>query len=188
MAKLKDLDEYFDPGLELSGIPPLLDKEYRLPLPSGELGLWCRRIAQTAGEVTAASSDEELQETAERAHTRASDLPQLPGDLSFEERLLGPALAAMLADSVPDPYIQFCAQVAYIWIVGGADAAERYWVCGGRPERLARGNRAERRANGQKTNTGAASATPSQGSTNGTSSRPKSRRRGGAARSRGSNS
>lgn len=183
MAKFTDLDEYFDPGLVLT----VRGKEYTLPLPSAELGLWCRRIAQTAGEITEASSDQELLEVGDRARARADALPPLPGDLTFEERMLGTAYTAMLADQVPDPYVQFCAQTAYIWIIGDAEAAERYWTCGGRPELLARTNRAERRAT-QKTNTAGASATQSPGSTNGTSSRPRSRRRGGAARSRGSSS
>ena len=183
MAKFGDLDEYFDPGLVLT----VRGKEYTLPLPSAELGLWCRRIAQTAGEVSDATTDQELQEAGERGHARAAALPPLPGDLTFEERMLGAAYTAMVTDAVPDPYIHFCAQTAYIWIIGGEDAAERYWTCGGRPERLARTNRADRR-NAQKTNTAAAPAMTPPASTSGMSSRPRSRRRGGAARSRGSSS
>jgi hypothetical protein len=177
-----DLDEFFDPGLTLT----VRGKEYVLPLPSAELGLWCRRIAQSAGEVTSASTDEELAEASARAHDRAAELPPLPGGdrLSFEQLLLGPVHAQMMDDEVPDPYIQFCAQTAYIWIIGGEDNAARYWTSGGRPEARGPGNRAQRRA-AQRTSTGAATETSSRASTSGTSSPRSSSGSGRARRSRG---
>ncbi|MET0492920.1 MAG: hypothetical protein ABW000_07280 [Actinoplanes sp.] len=181
MATFSDLDAYFSPGLTLT----VLGGEYTLPLPSAELGLWCRRIAQSAGEVSAASTDEELEEATGRAAARVEALPVLADDLTFEQRLLGPAYERMLADKVPDPYIQFCAQTAYIWIIAGEDAAARYWTSGGHPEKAAGpNNRAGRRA-AAKTSTGAANVTPSPVSTSGTSSRRKSRRSGRGGRTPG---
>ncbi len=183
MARFGDLDEYLDPGLTLT----VRGKEYTLPLPSAELGLWCRRIALMAGEAGAASSDEELAEASSRARKWAAELPPLPGAerLSFEQLLLGPVHAEMMADKVPDPYVQFCAQTAYIWLIAGEDQAERYWTSGGRPEAAGPGNRASRRANARKTSTDAASTTPTPASTSGTSSRPRSGGSGRARRSRG---
>lgn len=185
MATFSDLDEYFSPGLTLT----VQGREYVLPLPSAELGLWCRRIAQSVGEITGAATDEELAEATDRVTARRDSLPELPGDLTFEERILGPAYHQMVADRVPDPYIQFCAQTGYFWIVSGEDAAARYWTAGGNPEKAGGpNNRAERRAQNSKNGTAVASATPRPASSSGTSSRRKSRRSGRGARTPGPNS
>jgi hypothetical protein len=166
----QDLDRYYDPGLTLT----VLGREYVLPLPSAELGLWCRRVVQIVGDVTAASSDEDMQAAARRTET----LPELPGDLTLQERVLGPVYQQMIDDGVPDPYLQFAAETAYFWIAYGADVAKRYWESGGRPKpRGPAPYRADRRAT-QKTSTGEGSETKSQGSTSGTSSRPRSKRSG----------
>lgn len=181
MAKFGDLDRYYDPGLTLT----VLGKEYVLPLPSAELGLWCRRIAQAAGEIGASSSDDDMQAAVDRANARIEALPELPGDLTFPERVLGPALEQMTADRVPDPYIEFCSTTAYVWIIAGEAAAERYWTSGGHPE--APGpvpNRADRRAT-QRTSTAEVTGTPTPGSTSGTSSRRRSGSRGQGRGSRG---
>lgn len=174
MARFSDLDEFFSPGLTLT----VLGKEYTLPLPSAELGLWCRRLAETAGEIHGATTGEDMQAAVKRANVRVETLPRLPGDLSFEERLLGSALAEMAADQVPDPYIQFCAQTAYVQIVAGDEVAERYWTSGGRPEAWRPANRQERRAQRTgRSSTAEAGATPTPGSTSGTRSRTTSSRR-----------
>ncbi|TDC81908.1 hypothetical protein E1193_13475 [Micromonospora sp. KC606] len=179
MGRFGDLDDYFDPGLTLT----VKGKEYTLPLPSAELGLWCRRIALMAGEAGAASTDEELADASSRAHTAAAELPPLPGaeKLSFEQLLLGPVYAEMMSDGVPDPYIQFCAQTAYIWIIAGEEQAARYWHAGGRPEARGPGNRADRR----RMRTGGGAGTPAQASTSGTRSPTTSGGNGRARRSRG---
>src|SRR5690348_10834602 len=107
METLDDLDRYLDPGLQLT----VKGKVYTVPLPSAALGVWCRRVVQTAGEVTAAATDEELRAVAERTAARAETMPPLPNPhLSFEEQMLGSAYAELLADEVADPYVQFCAQ------------------------------------------------------------------------------
>lgn len=185
-ARFGELDEFFSPGLTLT----VRRHEYVLPLPSGELGLWCRRIAQVAGEVSDASTDEELRAASERARERVDTLPPLPGadKLSFEQIMLGVDLhAQMLADGVEDPYIEFCARTAYIWIVSGEASAERYWTSGGRPEALGPGNRAQRRAAARTggTSTAAAEGTPSAASSSGTTTRRRSSRAGRGRGSRG---
>ncbi|TDC42125.1 hypothetical protein [Micromonospora sp. KC213] len=190
MARLSGLDQYLDPGLTLAlPGPDGAERDYVIPLPSAELGLWCRRIAESAGEVSAASTERELREATDRARARVEALPKLPGDLSFEERLLGDAHPRMLADRVPDPYVQFAAQTVYVWIIGGEEAAERWWTSGGRPP--APGpvpNRADRRAARGGTSTAAADATREPASTSGTTSRRRSGRRRQGGKSPGQRS
>lgn len=179
-GKFGDLAEYFNPGLTLT----ILGREYEIPLPSAELGLWCRRVAELAGSVGSDATEEEAQEAA----NRAADLPDLPGDMPFTERLLGVAYRQMVANGVPDPYVQFAGQTVYLWIVAGEDTAARFWQSGGsRPESEGPGNRAQRRA-ATSTSTAAANGTRSPASTSGTSSRKRSGRRGGRGRSPGATS
>ncbi|WP_025620343.1 DUF7426 family protein [Salinispora cortesiana] len=167
-ARLADLDAYWSPGLTLT----VKGREYTLPLPSAELGLWCRRLAEVTGEVHNASSEQEIQ----AAVARIEALPQLPGDLSLPERVLGDVYQQMAADQVPDPYIQFCGQTGYIWIIGGEDTAERYWTSGGRPEAQRPTNRQARRAQNRAQTGGNRTAgdekTPPPASTSGTTSPP----------------
>lgn len=176
-AKFGDLADYFDPGLTLT----VLGREYVIPLPSAELGLWCRMVADMAGSAADDSSPEEQAAAA----GRAAELPNLPGNMSFTERLLGDVYGRMMADQVPDPYIKFCATTVYIWIVAGEDTAARFWQAGGQsPEASGPANRAERRA-AQRTSTAAVNGTRSPGSGSGTSSRKRSARRGRPAGSPG---
>lgn len=167
-TRLHDLDVYWSPGLTLT----VKGREYTLPLPSAELGLWCRRLAEVTGEVHNASSEQEIQAAVDRIES----LPQLPGDLSLPERVLGDVYPQMAADEVPDPYIQFAGQTGYIWIISGEEAAERYWTSGGRPEAPRPTNRQARRAQIRArtggSRTAEADATPPPASTSGTTSRP----------------
>jgi hypothetical protein len=172
---LGDLDQYLDPGLTLT----MRGVEYTVPLPSAELGLWCRRMSDAS--VDATSTDAEVKAAAESA----AELPDLPGRMTFEERLLGDAYPLMVADEQPDAFVQFAAQTVYVWIIAGEDMAARFWQAGGRPEAAGPDNRAARRASSRKTSTGAVSATRSRASTSGTSSPTKSSRNGAAAASRG---
>lgn len=181
MARLSGLDQYLDPRLTLAlPGPDEVERDYVIPLPSSELGLWCRRIAEVAGNISATATAAELREAGERARARVESLPKLPGDASFDERLLGHALKQMMADGVPDPYVQFAAQVVYVWIIAGEEGAERFWKAGGRPP--AEGpvpNRADRRATRHGgTSTAEAAATRKAASGSGT----KSRRRAGQRR------
>lgn len=177
---LTDLDEYFSPGLVLT----VLGKRYTVPLPCAELGLWCQRIAQAGGAIQAADSPAEVQ----AAVDRVNKLPELDGDLSLAQRVLGSVYDELVADKVPHPYVEYCGATAFAWIVAGEDAAARYWASGGRPEAGSPANRKERRAATQKTSTGGVSETSSRASTSGTSSRTRSAKRGAGRRSRGSNS
>lgn len=178
-TKLTELDEYWSPGLSLV----IRGREYTVPLPSAELGLWCQRIAQAAGQIDGASTEAEMRDAVDAIQ----NLPPLDGqDLTLAQRALGEVYDQLVADGVPYPYIEFAGQTAYVWIVGGEDAAERYWTSGGRPEALRpAGSRAQRRATaktGGKTGTAAGSATKPRASTSGTSTPRKS---GGSGSKRG---
>lgn len=170
-ATFDDLDEYFSPGLTLT----VRGREFVVPLPSAELGLWCQRMAAATGALSESSTDEELQSATERV----AAIPKLPGDLSLAQYTLGEAYESMVEHRVEHPYIDFCGMTAYIWILAGEDAAGRYWQSGGRPESLARGNRADRRAATRTggSGTGAADATRQPASTSGTTSPTRSGRR-----------
>ena len=176
MTKFDDITQYYDPGLELT----VKGKEYRVPLPSAELGLWCRTM-MAVSEIDNDSTAEQLRAAAEQV----AKLPPLPGPKTMPEHLLGSVHGQMVTDGVEDPFIDFCAMTVFFWIIGGEDVARRYWISGGRPEARGPGNRASRRANTQKTGTAAASATPTPASTSGTSSRPRSGRKGRGRGSRG---
>jgi hypothetical protein len=172
-----DLTQYLDPSLDLT----VKGRVYRVPPASAELGLWCRTVA-AANDLDEDATDEQLQETAKRV----SDLPPLPEGKTLPEHMLGSAYAEMVRDKVEDPYIQFCAQTVLISIIAGEDAAERFWMTGGHPEAMARGNRAQRRATARAgTGTAAAGETRQLASTSGTTSRPKSGGSGRGRRSRG---
>ncbi len=183
MAKLSGLSQYFDPGLTLGGVPGRdgSEREYVVPLPDAELGLWCQLLAEAGGRIHAASTEEEMQ----AAIGRIEALPELKGDdLTLAQRTLGAAYQAMMADGVSHPHIQYCGATAYAWIVGGEEAAERYWKSGGRPEAWGPvPNRADRRAG--RTSTGAAGGTRTPASTSGTTSPSRSSGRGRARGSRG---
>ncbi|MFB9852441.1 hypothetical protein ACFFMR_18865 [Micromonospora andamanensis] len=180
-TRLDDLDQYFQPGLVLT----VLGAEYTIPLPSADLGLWCRRMAIATGEIHNASSEQEIR----AAVARVEAVPEMPGDMSLAERVLGPVYEQMRTAEVPDHYIQYCATTAYIWIISDEETAGRWWRSGGRPEALRpAANRAQRRAaakggSSRTTSTGEASTTPSRGS--GTGTRSQQRSGGGGSRSRG---
>ncbi|AYF30606.1 hypothetical protein CSH63_24810 [Micromonospora tulbaghiae] len=177
MAKFGDVTQYFDPGLTLT----VKGRDYRVPLPSAELGLWCRTMTAVS-DLDSDSTEEQLQAAAEQV----AKLPPLPGPKTMPEHLLGDVHARMVADGVEDPYIEFCAMTVFFWIMGGESAAHRYWTSGGHPEARGPDNRASRRAKStRKTATAAASGTPTPASTSGTSSRPRSGRNGRRGGSRG---
>ncbi|MFY1658579.1 DUF7426 family protein [Micromonospora sp. WMMD1274] len=178
MAKFDDVTQYFDPGLTLT----VKGRDYRVPLPSAELGLWCRTMT-VVSDLDSDSTEEQMQAAAEQI----AKLPPLPGPKTMPEHLLGDVHARMVADGVEDPYIEFCAMTVFFWIMGGEQAAHRYWTTGGgHPEARGPDNRASRRAKStRKTATAAASGTPTPASTSGTSSRPRSGRNGRRGGSRG---
>jgi hypothetical protein len=173
-AKFGELDDFFSPGLEFT----VAGRPYTVAPPSGEVGLWCERVAIAAGGVREAKTDAEIAAAMERV----TALPQLPGDLTLAQRVLGETHQKLIDDGVDHHRIKFVGATAYVWIVVDEEAALKYWQSGGRPEAAAP-NRAARRSK----STGAASSTRRRGSTSGTSS-PKTSSRAAGRRSAGKTS
>lgn len=188
-ARLSGLGKYFAPGLVLADVPGRdgVEREYTVPLASAELGLWCQTIANATMQIHRASTPEDVQE----AVKLVEQLPEMDGQTSLERRVLGDAYDQMTADGVSHQHIAYCAATAYAWILGGDEAAERYWTSGGVPGEAVGPvpNRADRRASQKAgssptTSTGAATTTPHPASGRGTNSR----RRGRGRASRGGRS
>lgn len=175
MAKFGSVEEFYDPTITLT----VRGKDYVPPLPSAELGLWCRTLVHSVAGYGSATKEQ-------RAATfdRISNLPNLPGfeqEWTFQQHLLGAVYDELVADGVEGPFIDYCAWTVLTWIVHGEEAAQAFWESGGRPEARRPSNRAERRAAERTagTSTDEATTTPSADSTSGTShpSRRNGRRR-----------
>jgi len=166
-TELGELGDFLDPGLALK----INGKRYVVPLPSAEVGLWCQLTIEAAGTIKASDSKEEIA----AAVARVNAMPQSKDKVTLAQRLLGPVHAEMLADQAPHHLVQFAGEIAWVWIIGGEEAAERYYRAGGRPEAMRPTNRQERRAAPKKaaggSRTGAGAKTPSAASGSGTRSR-----------------
>ncbi|TCB97584.1 hypothetical protein E0H26_11740 [Micromonospora zingiberis] len=182
-ARLTKLSEHFSPGLILADVPGRdgVEREYTVPLASAELGLWCQTIANATMQIHRASTPEDIQQ----AVTLIEDLPEMDDRTSLERRVLGDAYTQMMTDGVSHQHIAYCAATAYAWILGGDEAAERYWTSGGVPGEAVGPamNRADRRANQRAgssptTSTGGATTTPRPASGRTTNSRRGGRGRG----------
>jgi hypothetical protein len=179
--KLSRYREYVDPTLTLT-VPGRddVERDYIIPEPSAELGLWCEGVAQLPMQVGEESTPEEI-----AAITQAlNSLPELRNGLTLGQKLMGGAYEAMMADGVSHPTIQHCAGTVYAWIVGGEDAAERFWRRGSRGEAEGPANRAQRRqaakaASSRTTSTVAAGTTRRRASGSTTKSRKSSGRAAG---------
>lgn len=159
--EFKDLTEYLDAEpLRL----PVKGKTYTVPPASAELGLWCRAT------YSAAQADTDEEESA-----AVAQIPQLRGDKTLAQTVLGSAYEEMRRDGLEDVYVEFCAAVTYLWIVGGEEAAQTYWQAGGDPNAVRPANRADRRARRTgASSTAGDSGTPSPAPSSGTRSRRRS--------------
>ncbi|WP_438872660.1 DUF7426 family protein [Paractinoplanes pyxinae] len=162
-----------------------VEREYTVPLPSAELGLWCQMMADAAGRIHSTSTVEEMQEIIARIE---EEVPELSVEnWAMTKRVLGTAYDEMAADGVSHHHIQFCGHTAYAWIVGGEEPAERFWKSGGQGEAPGPANRQERRAAG-RTSTASASGTRKAASSRTTKSRSASSKSTKATASRGTRS
>ncbi len=168
--RLGELVERYDPGLDLT----VEGTEYRVPLASAELGLWCRTNAILAGQaVDAGGTVEAREEAAEKSLA-------LPDERTFEQLMLGDAYDKMVANGVAFRNIEFSAQTAFLWHSGAPEErVAEFWNAGGDPEAMRPGNRAQKRAAKRATGgrrTAAAGKTRQPGSSSGTKSRTTSAR------------
>lgn len=171
----RDLNEFFDPGLRL----PIGGKKYQIPPIDAETGLYCQALvdaglAEAQGSTPSEADTAKLDDLAER-------------DLYRD--LLGPAYDQMIRDGVSWPALQHAAQTALIHFTAGEEAAEEFWLSGGKPQPRQPGD--HKAAGGQtrqrsSRSTGAASTTRQRASTSGTTSRSGSSRATSASKGKGS--
>lgn len=174
------LDALLDAGLKFT----LRGKEYVIQPVDGLTGLWCQRVAEVAGDVHTAKTDEEMA----AAVARIDALPKLDGDLTLAERVLGDLHAQLVTDGIHHEAIKVLGKAAYIWVIADADAAQRFLAAGGRPEAAAPNRAARRAASPRSRSTGGATTTRKAASTSGTSTRKAAPTKASARKSRGATS
>lgn len=161
----RDLDEFFDDSLRL----PIGGKEYVVPSPNAETGLWCQGMLAAGVAVHAGRQPEGIAELDDEQEN------------NLYQRVLGPVWGELQADGVPWTRIRHAGITAFLWAAGNEDLASAFWESGGRGEAPAPNRKARRTAS-----TASATSTRSRGSTNGTTSA--STRRTAANGSRGATS
>lgn len=157
----RDLDELLDGGLDL----PIGGKLYRVPPVNAETGLRLQRLHDWMFGVAAAVKAHEDDPGQDLALPEpAAELLTDAQELDMYRKSLGTAYDEMIDDGVAWPRFKVAGMTAFLHHTQSAEAAERYWNAGGRPEASA-GNRAGRRA--------AARSTPPPASASGTTRTPK---------------
>lgn len=183
-----DLADFWTEGLPLT----IAGKQYVVPEPDAENGLWLQTLWSAGVVVADALSRGEEPDAATAELAKLDD----KGEADLRTRVLGEELMAELeADGVSPTKIKHMVMTGFYWIVLGEEPAKAYWQ-GRSPLEAMRptpGNREERRAaakSSRSTRTPAASATQKPGSRSGTKSLPTkpTSSKVTATRSRGSNS
>lgn len=166
MAKFRNADEFFDDTLTL----PAGGKEYTIPAPDAELGLWCQRLMSAAWSIQTGGQPEDipplpaLPDEEDQTPITATAKAEVPADQRLYRRVLGPVWDQLKADAVSWPKIQLIAQTAVFWIGSGLEMAEQFWNSGGDPEALAPSRR-------QRRSTATAGANTTRSRSSGTSTR-----------------
>lgn len=118
----KDLDEFFDPSLQL----PIRGKTYVIESPDAKTGLFVQGMMSLAADARAGLD------------VNPADLQALKLDDDEErdlhKRLLGPVYDEMLADGVRWHQIQHVGHTVIFWVIRGKAFAEAYWNGGGDPK------------------------------------------------------
>lgn len=172
MARFGDLEQYFEDTLTL----PVDGRGYVIPSPDAELGLWAQMLMAAGVAIQAGETPAPLPPLPPRPGVPGDRVIRAVGNVvddasehALYERLLGPVWRRLLDDGVSWPKIQIVAQTALMWVGGGLEMAEAFWVSGGDPNAVAPPNRAARRA-ASTPGTGGANTTRSPNSTSGTRS------------------
>ena len=157
MPELKELDDFLSPTL----LVPALGKEYRINAVDAETGL---RLQKLIAVGVKAYTDKEFTD---------KDL-ELVGDdeeTDFFKSVLGPTYDELIADKIPYTGLKAIASLVMIWTTQGFDAAQQYFLAGGKapvPNR-------EARRTATRTRTAAATTTRKPASQSGTSTRSKAK-------------
>jgi hypothetical protein len=157
MPELKELNDFLSPTL----VVPAKGKEYRIASVDAETGL---RLQKLIAVGVKAYTDKDLTE---------KDLELVSDDEeeSFFKSVLGDTYDELLADKIPYTGLKQIASLAMIWTTQGFDAAQQYFLAGGKAPEPNR----EARRTATRTRTAAASTTRKPASVNGTSTRAKAK-------------
>jgi len=155
-VSFQDLSEFFESSLRL----PIRGKEYVVPSPDAETGLWVQMMMSTAAKA-ARGQDVDPEKIA------ALDLDD-DEERGLFGRLLGSAFDEMIEDRIPWEHVKHAGMTALIWTNGTLEDAEKFWATAGQLPEAPAPNRETRRAS-------KASGTTmrSRASTSGTRTRPK---------------
>lgn len=153
MTELKELDDFLSPVL----LVPARGKDYRINAVDAETGLRLQRMMSTGIKVQAG------RDLTEKDLELVSD----EEEEDFFRTVLGPTYDELLADKIPYAGLKQIASLVMIWTTQSFDAAQQYFLAGGKATAP---NRAARRT-ATPTRTAAASTTRTRASASGTSTR-----------------
>ena len=157
MSELKELDDFLNPTL----LVPARGKEYRIAAVDAETGLRLQRMLATGVKAYAG------QDLTEKDLELVSD----EDEEGFFETVLGDTYHELMADKIPYPGLKAMASLAMIWTTQGFDAAQQYFLAGGKAPAPNR----EARRTATQTRTAGASTTRKRASASGTSTPPKAK-------------
>lgn len=153
MPELKELDDFLSPILSV----PARGKEYRINAVDAETGLRLQKMMANGMKISAGL------DLTEKDLELVSD----EEEEDFFRTVLGPTYDELIADKIPYQGLKAIASLVMIWTTQSFDAAQQYFLAGGKAPAP---NRAERRT-ATRTRTAAASTTKRPASASGTSTR-----------------
>lgn len=158
-----DLSDFWAEGLPLT----IKGKDYVIPEPSAELGLYVQSIFSAAGAVAKTVVTGESVAEATKAASHLDDAQET----NLYRRMLGPVYDELIADGASWRVLRHVGQTAMFWIAIGEDAARAYWQ-GDNPLALGSAtNREERRAQTRAAKTAAVKPAKAAAAARSTSSR-----------------
>lgn len=106
-------------------------KDYTVPAPDAETGLWLQEQARIGAQIAEGMRD-----------AKDGDLDDV-AEKELYRKIMGPAFDEMLEDGVKFPSIKLAGQAVFAWALSDAEDAEDVWS--GKAKAEAKANRAERR-------------------------------------------
>jgi len=153
MTELKELDSFLNPTL----LVPAMGKEYRIAAVDAATGLRLQKMMVTGMKTYAG------QDLTEKDLELVSD----EDEEDFYRTVLGPVYDELLADKVPYQGLKQIASLVMIWTTQSFDAAQQYFLAGGKAPEPNR----EARRTATRTRTAAATTTQKPASQSSTSTR-----------------
>ena len=153
MTELKELDDFLSPTL----LVPARGKEYRIAAVDALTGLRLQRMMTTGMKVQAG------RDLTEKDLELVSD----EEEEDFMKAVLGATYDELIADKIPYAGLKQIASLVMIWTTQNFDAAQQYFLAGGKAPAPNR----EARRTATPTSTAAATTTRKPASASGTSTR-----------------